>query len=102
MKAPYFDKTISTKRLTDITGTDNQDWQTNLASVNCNIQPLDDGFSEDLEGSYGRDYLMFCDLVDILEGDKIVEDDVEYLVKGIRRFEVMNFSVLELRIRLTK
>ncbi len=95
-----FTKTITTKRLTDVFGTDNQDWQTNLSNIQCNIQPLDDSFSEDLSGSYGRDYLMHCDLADIIEGDKIVEDTTEYLVKGIRRMEIGQFSIMELRIRL--
>jgi hypothetical protein len=95
----FFTSNISTKRLTNVLGTDNQDWQTNLTSVNCNIQPLDDNYSEDLEGSYGQDFLMFCNPVDIIIGDKIVEETNEYLVNGLRSFEVLTFKIMELRIR---
>ena len=99
-KQPYFTKTVTTKRITDIAGTDNQDWQDNLSGIICNIQPLDDSFNEDLEGSYGKDYLMHTDIADIIVGDKIVDGTDEYLVKGVRSFQVMSFSVMELKIRI--
>ena len=102
MKRPFFVTNISTKRLTKITGKDNQDWQTCLASVDCNIQPLDSSYNEDLEGSYGKDYLMFCDVVDIIEGDKIISGSTEYIVKGVKSFEVINYSIMELTIRETQ
>jgi hypothetical protein len=102
MKQPYFDTTILTKRITAISGTDNQDWQTNLTGVSCNIQPLDGNYNEDLEGSYGRDYLMFCNIVDIIEGDKIIDGTDEYLVKSVKDYSVMNFSIKELIIRKTQ
>ena len=102
MKRPFFTINISTKRLTAITGKDNQDWQVSLASVDCNIQPLDSSYNEDLEGSYGKSYLMFCDPVDIVEGDKIVSGTTEYIVKGVKSFEVINYSIMELVIRENK
>lgn len=100
MKRPFFVTNVSTQRLTAITGKDNQDWQVSLTSVDCNIQPLDSSFNEDLEGSYGKSYLMFCDQVDIIEGDKIISGSTEYVVKGVKSFEVLNYSIMELTIRL--
>jgi len=99
-KQPYFTKTIKTKRITAVAGTDNQDWQDNLPAVSCNIQPLDGSFNEDLGGSYGKDHLMFCDIVDIIIGDKVIDGTKEYLVKEAKNYEVMSFSIMELNIRL--
>lgn len=103
--AQFFDNSVEVKRLKDTAGTDNEDFQDHLVgddAVSCMIQPLDDSYGEDLVGSYGKDFTMFCLVVDIKQGDKIVDDGVEYIVQGVESYSFQGFSHLELRIRLTK
>lgn len=98
-----YDKTISTERLANLTaGSSWEGYSTNLASVDCLIQPIDDAPNEDLGGSMGMNYLMFCDVVDIEIGDEIIEAItlVRYRVIGKKRFDVFgNPHHLELTIR---
>lgn len=81
---------------------DTQTFGSHLSSVKCNIQPLDDSFGEDLEGSYGKDFLMFADVADIAQGDKIVDGSTEYMVMGVESYSLEGYAHLELRIRLTQ
>lgn len=97
-----FTSTITTSRVTDKAGTDNQEWIANLTNIKCNIQPLDGSSNQDLDGSYGKDYLMFCDVIDIIEGDKITSGATEYLVKGVKSYDVSLYSVMEIQLRLTQ
>lgn len=101
----FLDKTVEVKRLEDTADTDNEAFQDHLVgddAVVCMIQPLDDSYGEDLEGSYGKDFVMFCPVVDIKQGDKIVDNSTEYIVQGMESYSWQGFSHLELRIRLTK
>ena len=101
MISEFYDKTVSTKRLSATTGTDNESYQTNLASVSCHIQPLDEGFLPDMSGSYGKNFLMFCEVVDIKQGDIVVDGSVEYLVEGVESLSFEGETHLELAIRKT-
>jgi len=99
----FFDNTINIYRLGDTTGeADTESWASHLSDVSCQIQPLDDAFAEDLEGSNGKDFLMFCSVVDVKQGDKIIDGSVEYLVAGVESYSWQGFSHMELRIRLTQ
>lgn len=101
----FFDKTVDIYRLEDTADTDNQAFQVHLdgtAAVSCNIQPLEDAYGEDLEGSYGKDFVMFCPVVDIKQGDKVVDNSTEYIVQGVESYSFQGFYHMELRIRLTK
>lgn len=103
--AQFLDKTVDVKRLEDTSDTDSQAFQAHLdgtSAVICNIQPLEDSYGEDLEGSYGKDFVMFCKVVDIKQGDKIVDNSVEYIVQGVESYSFQGLSHMELRIRLTK
>ncbi len=88
----FFDKTVDTYRLADTADTDNQAWVVNLnktaqTGVKCNIQPLDDAYGEDLESSYGKDFVMFSEIADIKQGEKIVDGSVEYMVQGVEIYD---------------
>ncbi len=101
----FFTSEVEVKRLEDTTDTDNEAFQDHLvgtSAIKCQIQPLDDSYNEDLEGSYGKDFVMFCAVVDIKQGDKIVNDSVEYIVVGVESYDWQGFSHMELRIRLTE
>ena len=82
-----YNKTVSTKRLVDITGTEKEQYATYLTGVDCLIQPLMSSFGEDLDGRTGKDFNMFCEVVDIKEGDKIVDGSDEYEVAGVNTYE---------------
>lgn len=98
----FFDNEVDVKRLEDTADTDNEEWGDHLSAVACQIQPLDESYGEDLEGSYGKDFTMFCAVVDIKQGNKIVDGSAEYIVVGIESYNWQGFSHMELRIRLTK
>jgi len=96
-----YNKIVKTERLYDDSG-NTESYQDNILDVDCMIQPLDESFSEDLDGNFGKDYLMFCDVLDILEGDKIIDGADEYKVSGVEKFENdRRNSHLELRIRMS-
>ena len=99
-----FDKTIDIYRLGDTEGTDdNESWAVHLADEDCQIQPLDDAFAEGLdEGSYSKDFVMFCSVIDVKQGDKIIDGTDEYLVAGVESYSFQGCSHMELRIRLTQ
>jgi len=102
-----FDKTISVHRLVADSGESPSDIEEytlvdDLGSVLCNIQPLDDSYGEDFAGSYGKDFLMFCDEYDIKEKDKIIEGDHKYIVVGVESYSFLGYSHMELRIKLTE
>lgn len=97
-----FDKTVDTKRLTDILYTDTEVYADYLENVSCNIQPLEDAYSQDFDGNYGLDFLMFCSDNDIDIKDKIVYNNNEYIVVGKESYSLLGKKHLELRIRLTK
>lgn len=81
--ARQYDKTVDIYRLGDITGTSKEEFAVSIADVACMIQPIDAQNNEDFSGSYGKDYLMFCDIQDIKEHDKILDGTTEYIVIGV-------------------
>ncbi len=103
MITDYYNKIVKTQRLADVTGTDKEDYQDNILELNCLIQPLSDYYQEDLEGSVGKDYTMFCEVADIKEGDKIIDGTDEYSVIGLKKYSDKNKEHhLEVIIRLYK
>lgn len=96
----HYDRTIDTERLFDDSGGGTETYDTYLTGVACTIQPLDESFGEDLTGSFGKDFLMFCAVQDILEGDKVIEDSTEYKVVGVESYAFLGQDRhMEVRIR---
>jgi hypothetical protein len=81
-----FNKSVDVQRLSPITDTNKEQYAAHLTGVCCMIQPLDDVFSEDLQGSFGKNYILFCEVQDILEGDRIVDGSINYKVVGVEKF----------------
>lgn len=103
MITDFYNKKVDTKRLSDITGTLKEEYTLYLTDVNCLIEPYSDGFTEDIDGSVGKDYVMFCEVADIKEGDKIVDGTDEYKVVGLKKYIDRNSEHhLELIIRQYK
>ena len=95
-----YDRTVSTKRLTPVVDTEKDSYADHLEGVACHIQPLDESYSEDVQGSFGKDWLMFCDNVDILEDDKVIDGEIEYKVVGVERFHFLGMERhTEVRLR---
>jgi hypothetical protein len=94
-----FDKTVDVWRLND-ESPDVEEYQLHLSDITCNIQPLEDSYGEDLQGSYGKDFVMFCLDHDIQEKDKIIDGLLEYLVVGVERYDFLGYEHMEMRIRL--
>jgi hypothetical protein len=82
-----YNKIVSTQRMSDITGTQKEQYVTYLTLINCLIQPFQQSFGEDIDGSVGKDYTMFCEVVDIKEGDKVVDGSNTYKVVGVNHYQ---------------
>lgn len=98
----HFDKTISTLRLVAAASADTERYSLYLSSVPCQIQPLDDSSVENLDGSAGKDFLMFSDLIDIKQEDKVNDGGTIYLVVGVEHYNFVGKQHTESRIRLAK
>lgn len=94
-----FNSTVNVLRLTPIGATQKENYAAHLTGVGCLIVPLDESFGTDLEGSFGKDFSMYCEGTDILEGDKIINGALAYKVIGVRSYSFMGNDLMEIRIR---
>jgi hypothetical protein len=83
MIADHYNSTAIVKRLT---GTTKKTYTTHLASVPCLVQSRDESITEDINTAFGKNFLMFCDVADIIESDRVVIDSKEYRIVGIKTF----------------
>ncbi len=79
----FFNKTVNTQRLTAVSGSKRETWQTNLNNFNCAIQPIDPLQSELSDGSFYKLFKMYFNDKDILKGDRVVEGSNVYIVRGV-------------------
>jgi len=94
-----YDKIVKTQRLTDESG-DTESYDDFITDLACTIQPLDESYSQDIDGNFGKDWLMFCKVSDILEGDRIVDGADQYKVIGVESFNFLGQPRhIECRIR---
>lgn len=97
-----YDKTVRVDRLTDVDSGDagEEEYTVHLTALPCHIQPLEDSFSEDLTGQFGKDHILFCAVNDILEGDRITDGSDVYRVVGVEQFKFLGENRhMEIRIR---
>ncbi len=97
-----YDRNVRIDRLSNVDSGEagEEDYDTHINSVACHIQPLDESFSEDNTGQFGKDYLMFCDVCDILESDLVVDGSTTYKVVGVESFNFLGENRhMEIRIR---
>ena len=95
----HYDKTMTVLRMSDESG-DTEGYAPHLELVPCHLQPLDESFGQDLDGSFGKDSLIFCDAQDILEDDRIEIEEVGYRVVGVESFKFLGKPRhMELRVR---
>jgi len=94
-----YDKFVDVQRLIDDSG-NTEIYEDHIPDLPCAIQPLDDAYSQDIDGNFGKEWLMFCCVHDILEGDRVVDGAVEYRVVGVESFEFLDQPQhMEIRIR---
>ena len=95
-----YDRSVTVQRLDDQTSSYTEEYVNYLMSVPCHIQPLDDAYNQDVEGNFGKEWLMFCAVRDILEGDRIIDGAVEYRVVGVESFRFLGEDRhMEVRLR---
>lgn len=79
---------------------DNGQYAGHIASLPCHVQPLEDAPSEDLRGTFGKDFTLYCGVADIGEHDRVVIAGTSYLVVGGETFAFgCGTGHMELRIR---
>lgn len=100
MLESHFDKTARVDRSTLIAATAKQDYQTHIASLACHIQPLDPSITQDIPGGFGKNFLMFSPVADIIEGDRVFIDGEEYRVIGTEQLTFNGKSHQETIIRI--
>lgn len=99
--ARLFVKTASVERLTTTTG-NKMEFTSYLPSVDCLIQPLTDEVSQNMTGSFGKQFLMLSGIVDIQEGDRVIIDTEEYKVMGTEALNFGNNPHRETRLSIFK
>lgn len=97
-----YDETIDVKRLANVPGGNKREYTTLLTGVNCCIQPLDPQISTDIEGGFGKEWLLFCEDIDLREGDRVIRETNEYRVTGVERLSFMGQAHVEATIRIFK
>lgn len=95
-----YNETVTIKRLGDVEGTNQRSFQDHLTGIKCCVQPLDNQISQDTEGGFGKEWLMFCEVCDIQEGDRVFRGEKEYRVTAVESLTFMNQSHMEVNIRI--
>lgn len=94
-----YDKTADIYRLADEESGYGEAYELHLADVACHFQPLDDRYSEDIEGNFGKDFLLICGNIDVKEGDRVILEGVTYRVTAVEVYTLGNIQHTELSIR---
>lgn len=88
-----YNKTVTLKRLQAVSGTHKEAWEDVVdgdeivIEVACAIHPIDGTQQEILEGGFFNTFKMFCSTDDDIQiGDRVIDGDDTYTVKGIRKF----------------
>jgi len=99
----HYQETVTTQRLATTTGY-KKNYVDNLTGVKCHIQPFEDDITQDVNTAFGKDLLMFCDVLDIIEADRVIWNNEEYRVVGLmNNFEFLKTARhMEIRIRAFK
>ncbi len=99
MLASLLTETVSVKRFGAVEDTDQLAQATLHASLACHIQPDTEDTTEDLPGSFGRDWLLMCNTVDLKEDDRVTWNSKEYRVIAVSHHDMFGEAHTEARIR---
>lgn len=100
MLASLFTETVSVERLTETEGSNIEEYTEHIATLACAIQPIDDTITQDLPGSFGKEWLLMCAPADIQEGDRVTWNAGEYRVTGVEQHDFAGETHTEARIRI--
>lgn len=79
-----FDKTVDTQRLATVGSSHKETWHTNLSDLACHIQPLDGENVALSDGAFYQLFKLWCAIdTDIKIGDRVIDGDVTYTIKGV-------------------
>jgi len=95
----FYTKKADVERLNQEVSDDTEEYKKSLSQIPFHIQPLDDGYTTDLDGVYGKDFLGACPIYDIQEEDIVVIGSDRYKVVGVESYELIGHSHMELRLR---
>lgn len=95
----FYDQTVTTQRLGAGTG-NTKEYSNNLVDLACAIQQIDSEVSSDFQMSYGKNWMLFCPIVDIIEGDFVIWDSKTYRVMAVDRLDFLNEDHMEVSIRI--
>lgn len=97
----YYTDIINTYRLQTTSG-DKKAPVLYLENIPCHIQPYSGDTTQDVAGSFGKEFSMFCAAsIDIVENDHIVCGDKRYRITAIERFKFRKqCRHQELRLRI--
>jgi hypothetical protein len=84
----HYNETVSVERLATVSGRKKTHSQI-IASLSCHIQPADESLSGDIEGGFGKNWVLLCGDNDIIEGDRVIWNSNEYKVVGVERHKFM-------------
>jgi len=98
-----YNQNVSVQRLTTVTG-NKKDYQDHIERVVCHIQALESKITQDIEGGFGKDKLMFCAVQDIEEGDRVIHGSDTYRVVGVEKYNnfLKRSNHMEVIIRIFK
>lgn len=94
-----YNQTLTAYRLNDDESGYGQQYNLLEADIPAHIQPLDDRYTEDIEGNFGKDFIMLCALRDLKEGDKLTDGTVSYRIVGLERLDRGHNKHMEIIIR---
>lgn len=84
--ASNYNSTVDVERIATTTGA-KKAFTSHLSSIACHIQPLTAEYASAGEFIFGKDYLMFCSVVDIQEGDRVDDGTNEYRVIAVEKLQ---------------
>ena len=99
-----FDSTAVTYRQTAVIGsTVKKEYTSYLSTFPCNVQPLDSTLGQGMQGAFGKEWVMFCDISDFKEGDKVIVNLTdEYRISGVEKMQMGGNKHAEISLRAFK
>jgi hypothetical protein len=95
-----FNEIVTTQRLEPESGSDIEEYENYIVSLNCHIQPLDQYEGEDEPGTFAKTFMMYCLVEDIKEGDRIIRaDGTGARVIGVKKYSFIGYQHMEIAIR---
>jgi len=61
-----------------------------LKDIPCRLEPLTANFSQDINVGFGKDLILYCGDIDIIEGDRVKHNGYEYRVTGVKEYRAYN------------